>query len=669
MKLRSLILVLSIFPFFNWAQKSGIQKNNMDLRVSPGVDFYSYCNGQWQKTFKLPESDARYGSFNEINDANLKRIKTILDPYQNPKFIPKDEVSKRISAFYATAMDSVTANTLDQKPILPILKSVDLCSGIQDLLQLKSSLDFYGIGTWFSMGVSANLKNSKRNILYFNQGGYGLGDRDYYHEKRFEDIRESYVHYLKALFMAIEIDSVNALTMARQCLSVETRITEKALTRLEMRDIEKQYNPIQMSNLNAWCNSFNWNSYYQTFHWSESDTLIVGNIDYFKNLENVWRSISVEELKSYVKAQILMESAPYLSERFIQIHFNFRGRVLSGSQKIKPRWQRVYQLMNGTIGELLAQKYVALYFPKSSKDKVQSMIDYLIAAYRKRIDSRTWMSAETKLQAQRKLNLLIRKVGYPDTWKTYEGLTFEKESYWDNMLRLNRFLLLDNLNELHKPVDRNKWQMTPTTVNAYYDPTTNEITFPAAILQAPFFDPQADDAANFGTMGAIIGHELTHGFDDQGAQFDADGNLKMWWTEGDFKNFSERKSGIIEQFNSYTALDTLHVNGAMTQGENIADLGGLTMAYDAYHMKLGAGTPKTIDGFTADQRFFIAWAQGWKAITRDPEMKRLLTVDYHAPAYFRAFAPLTNLPAFYRAFQIKPGDAMYRDEKQRVEVW
>jgi len=652
-----------------FSQKSGIQKQYMDLKVSPQQDFYGYCNGTWQRQFVLPESDARYGSFNSINDDNLKRIKKILDPLQQSDGKSLDETSKRIASFYSIAMDSVLANRLDQNPILGLLKSIDMCAGISEVLNLKSEFDYAGISTWFSMGVSANLKQSKRNSLYLNQGGYGMGDRDYYHEKRFDDIRIAYLAYLKSLFMAIGLDSSMALQNAQNCIAVETQLTDKALTRLEMRDIEKQYNPITVSNLKSWHSSFNWTAYFKTFALSETDTLIVNNINYFKNLQQIWQSVSLDVLKSYLKAQLLMESAPYLSERFIKIHFDFRGRVLSGAKQMKPRWQRVYQLMNGTMGELVAQKYVMAYFPKSSKDKVQSMIDYLIAAYRKRIDSRTWMSAETKIQAQRKLDLLIRKVGYPEVWKTYKGLEFASESYWDNIKRLNRYLIIDNISELKKPVDRNKWQMTPTTVNAYYDPTTNEITFPAAILQPPFFDPEADDAANFGTMGAIIGHELTHGFDDQGAQFDAEGNLKMWWTSADFNEFSNRKAGIIDQFNAFVAIDTLHVNGAMTQGENIADLGGLTMAYDAYHLKLGKTAPKVIDGFTADQRFFIAWAQGWKAKTRDAELKRLLTLDYHAPAYYRAFAPLTNLPAFYKAFHVKPGDAMYRDEKQRVEVW
>jgi predicted metalloendopeptidase len=325
--------------------------------------------------------------------------------------------------------------------------------------------------------------------------------------------------------------------------------------------------------------------------------------------------------------------------------------------------------MNNCIGDIVSEEFVKKYFPAEAKVKINKLIDNLVFSYRERIATRTWMSPETKKQANRKLDLLIRKVGYPDKWKDYSTLSIGTNSYWENVCRANTYLFTDNMNDLKKPVDRKKWQMTPVTVNAYYDPTTNEITFPAAILQPPFYDPSADDAANYGTMGSIIGHELTHGFDDQGSQFDADGNMNMWWTENDFKNFKERTAKIVDQFDNYVALDTLKVNGSMTQGENIADLGGLTMAYYAYKKSLGNAPSKKINGYTGEQRFFIAWAQGWKGVTRNEELKRLLTVDYHSPAYFRAFAPLSNMKEFYEAFQVKSGDKMFRPEEKRVEIW
>jgi predicted metalloendopeptidase len=364
-----------------------------------------------------------------------------------------------------------------------------------------------------------------------------------------------------------------------------------------------------------------------------------------------------------------MEAAPYLSRNFVEAHFRFRGRAMSGVKQIKPMWQRAQMIMNATMGDIVSREFVQRYFPPESKLKVNKLIDNLVLAYRERIASRDWMSAETKKQANKKLDLMIRKIGYPSKWKNYSSLQIKTDSYWANVCRANAYVVRDNLNDLRKPVDRNKWQMTAVTVNAYYDPTTNEITFPAAILQPPFYDPKADDAANYGTMGSIIGHELTHGFDDQGSQFDARGNMKMWWTDADFTNFKDRKKLIIEQFDNYRALDSLKVNGTMTQGENIADLGGLTMAYYAYKKSLAGTRSKVMGGFTGEQRFFIAWAQGWKSKVRDEELKRLLAIDYHSPAYFRAFAPLSNLQEFYEAFQVKPGDKMYVDPAKRVEIW
>jgi putative endopeptidase len=392
-------------------------------------------------------------------------------------------------------------------------------------------------------------------------------------------------------------------------------------------------------------------------------------VDYFKNLSSLLNTTPIETLKIYAKAQLIMEAAPYLSSSFGNINFAFKGKVLSGATKMKPRWERVQGTMDKVIGDIVSEEFVKKHFTPKAKAKVNALIDNLVLAYRERIASRDWMDAETKKQANRKLDLLIRKVGYPEKWKNYSNLSISTDNYWANYTKGVKHATIENLDELKKPVDRYKWQMTPVTVNAYYDPTTNEITFPAAILQPPFFDAEAEDAANYGTMGAIIGHELTHGFDDQGAQFDADGNMKMWWTKQDYENFKNKTTRIVSQFNGYVAIDTMRVNGSMTQGENIADLGGLTMAYYAYKKSLKGKPSIKIGGFTGEQRFFIAWTQGWKGVCRDAELKRLLTVDYHSPSYFRAFGPLTNLKEFYSAFNVKEGDKMFTPETSRVEIW
>lgn len=651
------------------AQNPGINFSYIDSTANPCQDFYNFCNGKWQKSFVLPPSDARYGSFNEINENNLKNIKLIYNEASKNKSAVAGSNAQKLRDFYNTGMDSVKADQLGYQPVEPQLKRIDQVNSVADFIKLKSEFDYDGINLLFGASVSADLKNSRKNSFSISQGGFGLGDRDYYYSEKFDNIRTAYKKYLADLFAAAGTDAAVAEKMALQVFEFEYALTNKAFTRQQMRDIEKMYNVYGPAQLAALTPDVRWMDYFAQKKIKQPDTVIVLMVDYLKEVNRLLTSTPVETLRNYAKAQLLMEAAPYLSAKFVGVSFEFRGRVMSGAKQMKPRWQRVHNTMDGGIGEILSQEFVKKHFTPEAKAKVNSLIDNLVLAYRDRIASRTWMSEATKKQANRKLDLLIRKVGYPDKWKDYSKLTVGTDSYWANVVRANRFLVQDNLDDLKKPVDRTRWQMTPVTVNAYYDPTTNEITFPAAILQPPFFDPKAEDAANYGTMGSIIGHELTHGFDDNGSKFDADGNMKMWWTEEDYKNFTDRTKVIVNQFNGYVAIDTLHVNGDMTQGENIADIGGLTMAYYAYKKSLHGKPSKVIGGYTGEQRFFIAWAQGWKSMTRDEELKRLLTIDYHSPAYFRAFAPLTNMKEFYEAFGVKPGDKMYTDEKKRVEIW
>jgi len=650
------------------AQNPGINLNYIDSSARPMQDFYSFSNGKWQNTFVLPESDARYGSFNEINDGNLKKIKLILETASKNKAAVANTNAQRLRDFFNTAMDSVRADEMGFRPILPQLNKIDSIKNLNDFMKLKSEFDYLNINLLFGSGVSSDLKNSKKNSFGVSQAGYGLGDRDYYFSPNYEKIRTEYKQYLSTLFAIIGVPAETSTDYADEVFDFETKLVNKAFTRVQMRDIEKMYNVYTIKALNELTPKINWNDYIKSKK-IKTDTVIVGMVEYMKEINFLLEKAPLSTLKLYAKAQLLMEAAPFLSNKFVQTHFKFRGQIMSGSKVMKARWQRVQNVMNGSIGDIVSEEFVKKYFPAEAKIKINKLIDNLVLAYRERIATRTWMSAETKKQANRKLDLLIRKVGYPDKFKDYSKLAVKTDSYWDNVCRANIFLNEDNLNDLKKPVDRKKWQMTAVTVNAYYDPTTNEITFPAAILQPPFYDPKADDAANYGTMGSIIGHELTHGFDDQGSQFDADGNMKMWWTEEDFKNFKERTTKIVNQFNNYVALDTLKINGDMTQGENIADLGGLTMSYYAYKKSLGNTKSKVIGGFTGEQRFFIAWAQGWKSVTRPEELKRLLTVDFHSPARFRAFAPLTNMKEFYEAFNVKEGDKMFTPEERRVEIW
>lgn len=651
------------------SQKAGINFSYIDSSANPRNDFYTFCNGKWQKSFVLPESDPRYGSFNEINNNNLKNIKVILDNASKNKAAAPNSNAQKLRDFYNIAMDSVNADKLAFAPIREQLAKIDAVKTVDELIALKSDLDFDGVALFFGGGVSIDAKNSKKNRYSLSQAGLGLGERDYYYNPQFESIRTEYVKYLSNLFELIGVEKKSSYDNANLVFNFEKQMADNALTRLEMRNPEKLYNIFTPASLKQLTPTINWDTYFKKKNIKHPDTVIVTSLKYFNKLGELLNSTTVENLKLYAKAQLLMEAAPYLSSKFEEVNFAFRGKVLSGAPKMKPRWERVQAAMDRVIGDIVSEEFVKKHFTPKAKAKVNSLIDNLILAYRERINSRTWMDDGTKKQANRKLDLLIRKVGYPDKWKDYSNLTIATDNYWANYNRGVKHAVIDNLEDLKKPADRTKWQMTPVTVNAYYDPTTNEITFPAAIMQPPFFDPEAEDAANYGTMGAIIGHELTHGFDDQGAQFDADGNMKMWWTKQDYDNFKTKTLLIVNQFNNYVAIDSMRVNGSMTQGENIADLGGLTMGYYAYQKSLKGKPSVKMGGFTGEQRFFIAWAQGWKGVCRDAELKRLITVDYHSPGYFRAFAPLSNLPEFYKAFGVKEGDKMYTPENKRVEIW
>lgn len=667
--MKKILLTLTLAAFGLHAQNPGIRLEYMDASIKPGDDFYGFCNGKWQKSFVLSESDARYGSFNEINDNNLKNIYTIYTQVSADKTAKPGSNTQKLRDFYNTAMDSVKADQLGIKPIQPLLQQIDKVKAAEEIVKLKNNLDMIGIRLFCVAGVEPDLKNSRRNIFSFGQGGYGLGDKDFYYNPKFENITTKYKEHIAKMLELAGEDKTKTADMANKIFELEKKILEKGKTTPEMRDPEKLYNAITKAEFNKLAPNLKLDNYFYSIGIPFPDTVIIHSPEYFTALNTIVATTDVNTLKAYTKWHVIHEAAAYLSSDFSKETFNFYGKTLSGAQIQKARWQRVHNVVNGNLGDIISEAYVKQYFPQSSKDKLLVLIDNLIAAYRERIDSRTWMEEATKKQAHRKLDLLIKKIGFPDKWKDYSKLQITTNSYWENICKTTNFAIKENLAELKKPVDRYKWLMTPVMVNAYYNPTTNEITFPAAILQPPFYDPNAEDAANYGTMGAIIGHELTHGFDDQGAQFDADGNLKNWWSEQDLKNFKEKQTAIVAQFDSYIAIDDMHVNGSQTQGENIADLGGLTMGYYAYKKSLKGQKSKVIAGYTGEQRLFIAWCQGWKTYCRDAELKRLITIDFHSPGYFRAWAPLTNMKEFYETFDVKPGDKLYVAPEKRIEIW
>lgn len=664
------ILLLSLIPLLFFPQrKPGIQLSYMDKSIDPGEDFYRFCNGTWEMEFNLPPSDARYGSFNEIRDRNLQKIRILLDEFSKAKTAASGSDIQRLRDFYLSGMDSASLDAQKADLLQPLLRRIDTLESADEFMALKCDLDAIGVPLFFKVQVAPDLKNSRKNILYFSQGAYGMGDRDYYHNPQHKKTGEAYVDYLHHLFVANGYQSKDSRDAAEEVYYFETALSNEALSRQELRETEKIYNPHTPDQLKTLMPAVNWKLYFSRQNITMPDTVVLSSVPYFNRVNKILELTPVQIIRMYAKAQLIQAAAPYQSTKLQYTEFEFREKVMSGTQAIKPRWERVFRAMDASMGELFSKEYVKRYFSPESKQKVNKMVDNLVMAYRERLMSRDWMSPEAKAMAGKKLSSMIRKIAYPEQWKSYKGLEIKSKNYWENVCAARAFEYREMLSELKKPVNRMKWQMTPVTVNAYYDPSTNEITFPAGILQPPFFDPKADDAVNYGTMGAIIGHELTHGFDDEGSKFDANGNFKSWWTASDLEKFKLRSELLVKQYNAYKLLDSLSVNGKMTLGENIADLGGVTLAFHAYRKSLNGGKSPLLDGFTGEQRFFIAWAQGWKSKVREEELKRLLRQDYHAPAKIRAYVPLTNLEDFHHAFGISEGKKMFRPAPERVEIW
>jgi putative endopeptidase len=645
---------------------------NFDTTVTPADNFYQYVNGNWVKNHPVPSSEATWTNFNIIQDNNLANLRTLLDEAASAKSEPGSPKQK-VGDFYSTAMDSVKLN---QEGILPLEAEFNLISAIKSSADLPAAiahLHNIGVRPLFDFSVEADSKASTQNITTLSQGGLGLPDMDYYlnPDPSLKKIREQYMQHIAAMFKLLGESEKQASSAASAIFDLEKKLAEKSMTRVQLRDIEAQYNKKTLSDFINSCPNFGWPVYFKTLGIdTKVDHLIIGQPEFFARIESVIKSTPIEDWKNYLRWNLIGSSANKLGDKFVQERFNFYGTVLSGSKTLRPRWKRVIQQSDQSLGDLLGQLYVEKYFSAEAKAKVNIMVDNLIASFKERINTRDWMSAETKKQALHKLETIMRKLAYPDKWRDYSSLIVKRDSYVQNYFRANTCDFKYMTDKLGKPVDKTEWGMTPSTVNAYYNPSYNEIVFPAGIMQIPFFDPNADDAVNYGAMGAIIGHELTHGFDDQGCQFDADGNLKNWWTKEDSLHFKERTNKVVDQFNHFAVLDTLHVNGELTLGENIADLGGLTIAYYAYKKSLeGKPAPEKINGFTGEQRFFISWAQGWRGNMRPEYLKQLLKTNPHSPNIARVMAPLANMQEFYAAFNVKEGNGMFRAEKDRPVIW
>ncbi|MEH0154869.1 M13 family metallopeptidase [Limibacter armeniacum] len=652
---------------------SALKLVNMDTTVSPSDNFFMYVNGGWMKHTTIPADRGRWGSFDELRDANetvtLDVLKRASD---SPKFA-EDSDERKAAKFYASGMDSVNIEEAGIKPVEPLLQKVDNLSNKDGLQDLITELHQYGTRVFFAPYAYQDMKNSELISLYIAPTGIGLPNKDFYtkQDDRSKEVRELYKEHIAKMFVLAGYNAEEAKTASHKVFELEDKLAQGFMTPVERRDPTKRYNPRTLDALQEEMSAIEWKKYFEATPGLETkpENVVLTNNQYFALANEVLENTPVDVIKDYIKWHILHESAAYLSSDFVNENFAFYGKELNGLEQLRPRWKRVLGATNSSLGFALGKLYVDEVFPPEAKEKAQEMVADIKEAFGRRINGLEWMTDETKQKAMEKLDSFNVKIGYPDKWKTYENLEVT-DSYFTNVLNSSKFEVNRNLEKFGKPVDKTEWGMTPQTVNAYYNPSYNEIVFPAAILQPPFYNYKADDAVNYGGIGAVIGHEITHGFDDSGRRYDAKGQMTDWWTAEDNEKFKERANQVVEQFNSYEPIKGLNVNGQLTLGENIADLGGLSVAYDALqHRYEKEGRPANIDGFTPEQRFFMSWATIWRTKSREAALRNQILTDPHSPGQYRANGPLSNMDAFYKAFNIQEGDSMRRENRFRAKIW
>ena len=646
-----------------------IDINNFDESIARNDDFYQWATGGWQKNNPLKPEYSRYGSFDVLRENNEIRINELFDNMSKSE-AAFGSVEQKISDLYKMGLDEERLNKEGAEPIREALNNIFAMQNREDIIASLASLHTDGIGVFFLAYPAADLADSNMTILYMEQSGLGMGNRDYYIDQKNAEIKAAYKEYLTKLFTlsAVEGD-INA--MVDSVIAVEDRIAEKHWSNVECRDIEKGYNPYTYDDFKANYAGVEWDAYFKGLGLDTIEKLVVSQPSSFKNILEVLNTASLDELRAYVAAHYINSASSYLSEEYAIASFEFFGKTMSGTQEIRPRWKRAMGVPNNILSDAVGQIYVAKYFPEAEKARVENMVSNIQKAFSKHIENLDWMSDATKAKAQEKLAAFTVKIGYPNKWKDYSTLTVDpKKSYWENVIEANRWYTADSMSEVGKPVDREKWMMPPQMVNAYYMPTTNEICFPAAILQPPFYNPNADDAVNYGAIGVVIAHEMTHGFDDQGSQFDKVGNMKDWWTAEDRAAFEKKTEVLIEQFNAIEILPGLFADGKFSLGENIADQGGLRLAFTGLKDYAWAeGRPEDIDGFTGEQRFYIGYATLWAQNITDQEKERLTKVDVHSLGRNRVNATLRNIQSFYDAFGITEENAMYMPVEERIVIW
>jgi putative endopeptidase len=670
-KVFSFLIILAIALFNSCEKQSAIDISTMDRTVDPAQDFYQFVNGNWLKTATIPETESRWGLFTELRDENKKNLQKLLINLASKEH-PLGTNAQKVGDFYRTGMDSNQVEKQGLSVLQSYFEKIEAVRNYEDVLRVAAAHQRFGAGSLFGVFVEGDFKKSDITAIYAFQGGLGMPDRDYYLKEgeRFENYRAEYLKHLKKMFELLGDQAATAEQNANTVMEIETQLAKASWTRVQIRDLAAWYNKRTFAQTNKETPNIDWKKYFENVGAGEPEYFVLAQPDFFQVVSDMLKKVDVDDWKTYLRWHLINATAPYLNEEFVNQDFKYFQTVLRGTKELKPRWKRVAETTSGALGEALGQLYVEKYFPPEAKTKANQMVNELREAYRRRIENLDWMSEDTKEQAFTKLQKMVQKIGYPDKWRDYSALEIKRDAYVLNVIRANEFEHDRQMKKIGKPVDKTEWGIPPQTVNAYYHPLNNEIVFPAGILQPPFFNPNADDAINFGSMGAVIGHEITHGFDDKGSKFDSDGNMNNWWTDEDRKKFEEKAKVVEDQFNKYTVLDTVNVNGKLTLGENIADLGGVAVAYDALQIALEKkGRPGKIDRFTPEQRFFISYATVWRNLYRDDALLNLVKTDPHSPPNLRTSGPLSNSQAFFEAFNVQPGASMRRPDSLLAKIW
>lgn len=667
--MRLFCVVAVIVAFLGASAQAGIDRGNFDTTANPAVDFYQYVNGRWLLTHPVPASNTSWGAYDDVSERNLERLHAILEDAARTD--SPSPIQRMVGDFYASGMD---VNAIDREGIAPLKPELDRLARLRSMREVEAAiarLHGLGVDACFDFGSEQDPADSSRQIAGASQGGLGLPDRDYYlkTDELSSALRRSYVGHMARMLELAGDPGPMAAREAAAVMRLETELAKVSRTNVALRDPVANYHWMGIAAAQKLAPHFGWPAYFDGIGLATPSGIDIGQPEFFQAFDTLLQEVPVEDWRAYLRWHLVHAFAAQLSTPFAKEDFDFYGRSLTGQTEMRPRWKRVLSTADVEIGEALGQLYVAECFPPAARARVLAMVRNIRAALRADLQNLPWMDDPTRAAALDKLEAMGLKIGYPDRWRDYGKLHLDRGPYVLNVLRARQFNVRHDLDKIGKPVDRTEWQMTPQTVNAYYDPSMNEIVFPAGILQPPFFDPKADDAVNYGAIGAVIGHETTHGFDDEGRQFDAHGNLRDWWTPESSARFNERAAAIIKQFNGCVAIDDLHVNGELTQGENIADLGGVKLAFRALQFALAGKPPALVGGFTPEQRFFISFATIWRENDRPETLRLLVNTDPHVPSRFRVNGALSNLPEFAEAFGVPEGAPMRRPASERVEIW